>query len=331
MLALKQWFHLLRERQQVHVQTDHESLCYLERCPQQLTPRQARWSHSLEEYNLTLWHVPGLENPAADACFRLTSRQLMDFENATRTRAFLIPLVENSVSPEGELVTELLHVLEDSFSHDEVWPEPYDHLYVSLRSRRSVMFPKMQNKPTFSTLIGLSSQRTCNHCRPTRLWLRIHTSLRYISMMLATRYKTCRRTPTTLRHRIGRHPSFGKELPYAPTSTELIRCRRHPDGTLQPVALPKVGPKTPYLSSLKGTHHRVHRHYQCKDLTSTEDTRQRTQRYCTAAPAAHACACSVGAPLFFFSFFFQKKKIRGGGRGTQPPMAHAHRTQRAHW
>ena len=26
----------------------------------------------------------------------------------------------------------------------------------------------------------------------------------------------------------------------------------------------------------------------------------------------------------------KKTKIRGGGRGTQPPMAHAHRTQHAH-
>ena len=33
---------------------------------------------------------------------------------------------------------EFRHVLEDSFSHDEVWPQPYDHLYVSLRSGRSV-------------------------------------------------------------------------------------------------------------------------------------------------------------------------------------------------
>ena len=48
----------------------------------------------------------------------------------------------------------------------------------------------------------------------------------------------------------------------------LIRCRRHRDGTLQPVPLPKVGPNTPYPYSLKGTQPRVHRHYQCKDLTS---------------------------------------------------------------
>ena len=105
-LALKQWFHLLRGPQQVHVHTDHESVRYLKTCPRPLTPRQARWSQFLEEYNLTLWYVPGLENPAADACSRLTSQQLMDIENATRTRAFVIPLVENWASPEGEPVDE---------------------------------------------------------------------------------------------------------------------------------------------------------------------------------------------------------------------------------
>ena len=74
----------------------------------------------------------GPRESCGSACSRLTSQQLMDIENATRTRAFAIPLVENWASPEGEPVDEFLHVLEDSFSHDEVWPQPYDHLYVSL-------------------------------------------------------------------------------------------------------------------------------------------------------------------------------------------------------
>ena len=64
----------------------------------------------------------GLENPAAYACSRLTSQQLMDIENATRTRAFAIPLVKNWASPEAEPVDVFLHVLEDSFSHDKVCP-----------------------------------------------------------------------------------------------------------------------------------------------------------------------------------------------------------------
>ena len=46
-LALKQWFHLFRGPQQLHVHTDHESLCYLKTCPRPLTPRQAHWSQFL--------------------------------------------------------------------------------------------------------------------------------------------------------------------------------------------------------------------------------------------------------------------------------------------
>ena len=95
MLALVQWFHLLRGPQQVHVHTDTERLRYLKACPPPLTPQQARWSQFLEEYNLKLWYVPGLENPAADARSRLTSQQSIDIENATHTRAFVIPLLEN--------------------------------------------------------------------------------------------------------------------------------------------------------------------------------------------------------------------------------------------
>ena len=137
-LALKQRFHVLRGQQQAHVHRDDESLHYLKMCPRLLTPRQERWSQFLEEYNLPLWYVPGLENPPADACSCLTSPQLMDIENATRTRAFVVPLVENWVSAEGEQVDEFLHVLGDSFSQDKVWPQPCHHLYVSLRSGRSL-------------------------------------------------------------------------------------------------------------------------------------------------------------------------------------------------
>ena len=63
--------------------------------------------------------------------------------------------------------------------------------------------------------------------------------------------------------------TFGNELRCAPTMAGLIHCRHNRDSTLQSVPLPKVGSNTPYPSSLKGMHRRVHRHYQCKDLTST--------------------------------------------------------------
>ena len=75
-----------------------------------------------------MWYVLGLENPAAD----------IDSEIATRTIPFMVPLVENCGSPEEESVDEFLHVLEDSFSYDEVWIQPYDLQYVLLRNAGSV-------------------------------------------------------------------------------------------------------------------------------------------------------------------------------------------------
>ena len=289
-LALKQWFHLLRGPQQVHVHTDHESLRYLKTCPRPLTPRQARWSQFLEEYNLTLWYLPGLDNPASDACCRLTSQQLMDIQNATRTWAFVIPLAKNWASPEGEPVDEFLHLLEDSFSHDEVWPQPYDHLYVLLRSRRSVgkepdadehAEPALQfdTEPASEPedLDPLPSDATTVEpldLEPVPSDEILAEDSHQPDMHLDDAGNEPDRPADTgnLPDVSMDHPlrvTFGKELRYAPTMVELICCRRHRDGTLQPVSLPKAGPNTPYPSSLKGTHRRVHRHYQCKDLTST--------------------------------------------------------------
>ena len=286
-LALKQWFHLLRGPQQVHVHTDHESLRYLKTCPRPLTPRQARWSQFPEEYNLTLWYVPGLENPAADTCSRLTSRLFMDIENATRTRTFVIPLVENWASPEGEPVDEFLHVLGDSFSHDEVWPPPYDHLYVSLRSGRSVKKepdvdehaePALQfnTKPAVEPedLEPLSSNATAVEPEdlepvPSNEILAENSHQPEVHLDDAGNEPDMPAHTDDLTDAGMDRPlrvSIGKELRYAPTLAELIRCRRHREGTLQSVPLPKVGPITPYPSGLGGTERRVHRHYRCRDL-----------------------------------------------------------------
>ena len=46
---------------------------------------------------------------------------------------------------------------------------------------------------------------------------------------------------------------------------------------------------------------------------STGDTHQRTQHYCTAAPVAHACACSMRAP----PFSILKKKARQNKTNTE--------------
>ena len=130
----------------------------------------------------------------------------------------------------------------------------------------------------------------------------------------------------------------------------LREIRRH-----SPQPQPTQPPNQPapeakrHLTKPTLTHTRVHQDTRAAPLGrdrrhSTDDTRQRTQRYSTATPAAHACACSVRAPLlssflFFLFLFFSKKKkkkkkkktkIRGGRRGTQPPMAQAHRSQHAH-
>ena len=264
LLALKQWFRLLRGPQQVHVHTDHESLRYLKTCPRTLTPRQARWSQFREEYNLTLWYVPGLENPAADACSRLTLRQLMDIENATRTRAFAIPLVEDWASPEGEPVDEFLHVLEDSFSHDEVWPQPYDHPYVSLRSGRSVgkdldadelaePAPQSDTEPAVKPedLELLPSSATT--AEPEDLGLELAPS---DAIMAGNSHQpdmhldeagnephTSTNTDNLFDVSIDRplRVTFGNELRYAPTMAELIRCRRHRDFTLQSVPCRRLG------------------------------------------------------------------------------------------
>ena len=289
-LAFKQCFHLPRGPQQVHVHTDHKSLRYLKICPRPLTPRKARMLQFLEEYNLTLWYVPGVENPAAGACSRLTSLQLMDIENATRTRAFVIPLLQNCASLEGEPVDELLHVLEDSFSRDEVWPQPNDHLYVSLRSGPSVgkepdvdehAEPALQfnTEPAVEPedLEPLPSNATAVAAEdlepvPSNEILAEDSHQPQVHLYDAGNEPDMPADTDNLPDVGMDRPlrvTFGKVLRCAPTLAELIRCRRHRDGTLQSVPLPKVGPNTPYLSSLEGTHRRVHRQHQCKDLTST--------------------------------------------------------------
>ena len=122
----------------------------------------------------------------------------MDIENATCTRAFVVTLVENWVSPEGQPVDEFLHVLEDSFSHDEVWPQPYDHHSEAAAPwGRNLMLTSTPNRPSNSTLNQPSSRRNWSHCRRTRSWPKIDTSLQHISTTLAMRYETRRLTLMT--------------------------------------------------------------------------------------------------------------------------------------
>ena len=156
----------------MHVHTDHKSLRYLNKCPLPLAQRQARWPQSLEEYNHMLWYGLGLENPAADACSCLTSQHLMDIENATLTRAFVIPLVENWAPPEGESVDgscmysrTRCHTMRCGpnrtttctfrFEADALWG-------------RNLMLTNMRNQPSNSTLSPPSSQRTWSRYHQTQ-------------------------------------------------------------------------------------------------------------------------------------------------------------------
>ena len=286
-LALKQWFHLLRGPQQVHVHTDHESLRYLKICPRPLTPRQARWSQVLKEYNLTLWYVPGPEDPAGDACSRLTSRQLMDMENATHTRAFVIPLVENWASTEGEPSTSFCmysrtrsHMMKCGPSRTTTCTFRFE---VDAPWGRYVMLTNMRNQPSNLTpnppedLEPLPSNARAvepEDLEPVPSDEILAEDLHQPEVHLddaGNEPDTPAKTDDLPHVHMDRplRVTFGKELRYAPTLAELIRCPRHRDGTLQSVPLPKIGPNTLYPSSLKATHRRVHQHYQCTDLTLT--------------------------------------------------------------
>ena len=181
-------------------------------------------------------------------------------------------------------------MLEDSFSHDEVWPQPYDHLYVLLQSGLFVgkkpdvdehAEPALQfdTEPAVEPehLEPLPSNTTAVEPEdlepvPSNETLAEDSHQPEVHLDDADNEPDMPADTDDLPDAgMGRplRVTFGKELRYALTLAEQIRCRRHRDGTLQSVLLPKVGPNTPYPSSLKGTHRRIHRHYQCKDLTST--------------------------------------------------------------
>ena len=149
-------------------------------------------------------------------------------------------------------------MLVDWFSHDEVSPQPYNHLYVSLRSGRSggkdpdvdvnsepahpfdtepaIEPQQLEPLPTNGALAEDSHEpaaRLDNAGNEAPDMLTDTDDLPKVDMERPLRV------------------TFGKELRYAPTLTELIRCRHYQDGTLQPVSSPKVGPNTPYHRELR--------------------------------------------------------------------------------
>ena len=143
-------------------------------------------------------------------------------------------------------------MLKDSFSHDEVWPQPYDHLYVSLSSGRCVgkdpdvdinAEPALQ----FDTepAIELEEREPLSTDEAPTEDSHEPAAHLYDAVNEITQQST---DPEDLPEVDSDRPlqvTFGKQLRYAPTLMELICCRRHPEGTLQPKSLPKVGRPSP--------------------------------------------------------------------------------------
>ena len=69
--ALKTWRHFLMDtKDPFEIWTDHRNLTYYQE-PQTISPRVARWSHLLQDYNFTLKHISGKTNTKADILSRL--------------------------------------------------------------------------------------------------------------------------------------------------------------------------------------------------------------------------------------------------------------------
>jgi len=68
--ALLKWQqYLLNTTEPFKIWTDHENLKYF-REPHKLNGQQARWYLKLQDYNFTLWHIPGKTNIKADIISR---------------------------------------------------------------------------------------------------------------------------------------------------------------------------------------------------------------------------------------------------------------------
>ena len=73
MICLKKWRNMLLHHP-FQICTDNESLKYL-MSQRDLSPRQARWTSTLSEFDFTVVHIPGKRNIAADALSRYPHHQ----------------------------------------------------------------------------------------------------------------------------------------------------------------------------------------------------------------------------------------------------------------
>ena len=75
--ALDKWQqYLLDAVEKFEVWTDHENLKYFKK-PHKLNDWQARWYLKLQDYDFTLWHIPGKTNMKADI---LSRREKVDIK-----------------------------------------------------------------------------------------------------------------------------------------------------------------------------------------------------------------------------------------------------------
>lgn len=82
-LALRQWRHYLLGRE-FDLHTDNSAVSHF-LTQQSLSPRQARWVHTLAEYNFNLYHRPGKDNVVADALSRRHDHQSRPTAEKVRT------------------------------------------------------------------------------------------------------------------------------------------------------------------------------------------------------------------------------------------------------
>ena len=89
--AFREWrHHLLATKFPIEVITDHSNLRYFS-AKQILTPRHARWSATLLEYNFVISHRAGKANIVADALSRRSDLVLTGEELRERSEQVLIP------------------------------------------------------------------------------------------------------------------------------------------------------------------------------------------------------------------------------------------------
>lgn len=126
--AFKEWRHHLQGASQpIIVLTDHRNLEFV-RSAKCLSPRQARWSLFLNQFNFVISYRPGSRNGKADALSRIFSNE------STST----IPL--KTIVPESKVVgvihnKDLLEEIKEAYVTDSLLSRPPDDVHLVLKNK----------------------------------------------------------------------------------------------------------------------------------------------------------------------------------------------------